>query len=319
MDGEIGYFWDERLSGHAVGPTCPEVPDRCRVLAPQALAAEAGIEIRSIPFEARGSIILRAVHDAAYIEEVRRAHEQGRRYLDAGETKVTSDLYSQALLSASAGCEALDRIMAGELAAAFCGVRPPGHHANRSRALGFCVFNNVAVAARYARERYGVGTVLIVDWDVHPGNGTQEIFYEDPAVFTLSIHQSDLFEEAGRRELVGRGAGEGFNRNEPVPAGLPADEYVDIFARAVRDVTAGFRPELLLISAGFDAHQHDPSGGMRLQHGHFATMTEILLRAAHPFTGGRTLSMLEGGYNLGALRRSVAAHVKAMATGAPTG
>jgi acetoin utilization deacetylase AcuC-like enzyme len=226
---------------------------------------------------------------------------------------VTPDLFSQALLSASAGCEAVDRIMGGELAAAFCAVRPPGHHANRFRALGFCVFNNVAVAAEYAREHYGVKSVLIVDWDAHPGNGTQEIFFEDPAVFTLSIHQADLFEEAGGRELVGRGPGEGFNRNEPVRAGIPADEYMDIFAGAVREVAAAFRPELLLISAGFDAHQSDPSSSLPLDHNHFAAMTDILLRAAGPFTGGRVLSILEGGYNLHALRLCAAAHLKAMA------
>ncbi|MDP6582571.1 MAG: hypothetical protein QF681_18110, partial [Vicinamibacterales bacterium] len=141
----------------------------------------------------------------------------------------------------------------------------------------------------------------------------QEIFFDDPGVFTLSIHQADLFAAAGRRELVGRGAGEGFNRNEPVRSGLPADEYTDIFERAVVEVAAAFRPELLLISAGFDAHRNDPSSNMPLDHSHFAAMTEILLRAAHPFTGGRAVSILEGGYNLSALRHSAAAHLKAMA------
>ncbi len=158
--------------------------------------------------------------------------------------------------------------------------------------------------------------MLIVDWDVHHGNGTQEIFYDDPSVFTLSIHQADLFPEAGRAELTGRGRGLERNRNVPVPAGTPLSGYLARFEAAVREVAAGFRPQLLLIGAGFDAHRADPASGLALDEAAFARMTDIVLEATRPHTGGRTVSLLEGGYQPAALEASVAAHFRALCQGA---
>ncbi len=312
MTPPVGYFWNPALAQRKTGLFCPERPERCTVLEPERVLAEAGVPIRAAGFSTRAEDILAPVHDAEYVAMVRDAHRRRRRYLDAGDTEVTPDVFEQALLAASAGCAALDEILAGRMAAAFCAVRPPGHHANRMRALGFCIFNNTAVAAAYARARHGVERVLVVDWDVHPGNGTQEIFFDDPAVFTLSIHQANLFPEAGRAELIGRGAGEGFNRNVPVAPGTPAETYLGRFAEVLLETAAAFRPELLLIAAGFDAHRSDPASALPLEEAHFGQMTHLAIEATRRFTGGRTLSLLEGGYNLGALGLSVAAHVRGL-------
>jgi len=312
MTAPVGYFWNPALAQRRTGPFCPERPERCTVLEPERVLAEAGVPLQAAGFVARDEEILAPVHDADYVALVRDAHRRGRRFLDAGDTEVTPDVFPQALLAASAGCTALDEILAGRMAAAFCAVRPPGHHANRMRALGFCVFNNTAVAAAYARARHAVQRVLVLDWDVHPGNGTQEIFFDDPAVFTLSIHQADLFPEAGREDLIGRGAGAGFNRNVPVAPGTPAETYLSRLADALAETAAAFRPELLLIAAGFDAHRSDPASALPLEEAHFARMTHLAIEATRRFTGGRTLSLLEGGYSLGALGPSVAAHVRAL-------
>ena len=313
MAERVGYFWEESLSQRKVSYACPEKPERCEALHPQTVLGLAGGDVEQFGFTARDSSILEAVHELNYIDKVRNASANNLRYLDAGETMVTPDLFPQALHSASAGVEAMERILRGSLKRAFCAIRPPGHHANRMRAMGFCVFNNLAIAATHARNHHGINRILIVDWDVHPGNGTQEVFWDDPQVFTLSIHQDNLMAESGLRELTGRGAGKGFNRNEPVPAGVAPEKYLAIFQGAVREVAQSFRPELLLIAAGFDAHQSDPSSNMKLQAEHFGMLTESVLDATRAHTGGKTLSLLEGGYNLNALQNSVAAHLRALA------
>lgn len=314
MTAGTGYFWEAGLAARRCGPLCPESPERIMALAPGNIF-KPGEGLVHVGFEPRHEDILSLAHDPAYVQEVRKAHEQGRRFLDAHETCVTPETFSQALWAASAGCEAVDQIRDGKLSAAFCAVRPPGHHANAMRALGFCIFNNAAVAARYAQARRGVGRILIVDWDVHPGNGTQEIFWEDDGVFTLSFHQADFFPEAGRENLVGRGKGEGFNRNVPLPAGLEPREYLAVFEKIAGGIIRSFRPEFLIIAAGFDAHRDDPLGRMRLSETEYERMTSFLLDCARPFTKGATVSILEGGYGIPALRDSVKAHCRALAGG----
>lgn len=315
MSARTGYFWEAGLAARSCGPLCPESPDRARILAPEnIIAGDDGLA--HFGFEPRPEDILALAHDPEYIREVRDAHARRRRFLDGGETCVTADTFSQALWAASAGCEAVDRVMEGYLESAFCAVRPPGHHANAVRTFGFCVFNNAAVAARYAQARRGVGRVLIVDWDVHPGNGTQEIFWEDDSVFTLSFHQADLFPEAGRSDLEGRGKGKGFNRNVPLPAGLPPSEYLEVFEKTVDAAAASFRPDMLIVAAGFDAHHRDRMGGMLLGENDYERMTSHLLASTRESTAGRTVSFLEGGYDIPSLRDSVKAHCRALAAAA---
>ena len=313
----VGYFWNRELAGHDPGYRCLEKPIRCQVLDPGNIRGDSGGVHRS--FLARESDLPALVHHPDHIAAVREAHQQGRRSLDAGDTVVTADVFDQALLAASAGCDAADQVLRGDLSAAFCAIRPPGHHANRVRSFGFCIFNNAAIAAVYAQTTHGVGRILIVDWDVHPGNGAQEIFWEDPSVFTLSFHQDDLFPESGRADLVGEGAGQGTNRNVPMRRFIDPEEYRNLFDRTVGEVAAAFRPELLIIAAGFDAHRQDAAAQFLLQADDFAALTRIVLDATRPFTGGRTLSFLEGGYDPGALRESVAAHFRELAAGCGPG
>ncbi|MCH8075759.1 MAG: histone deacetylase [SAR324 cluster bacterium] len=311
-DRAAGYFWQAGLERRRTSLVCPEKPERCAVLMPERIFRAAGVAGRAETFAARGESILRPVHERVYIEKVKTAHRAGMRYLDAGETEVTADVFEQALWAASAGCEAVERVLAGEFLAAFCAVRPPGHHANRHRALGFCVFNNAAVAAAHALSHPGIDRVMVLDWDVHPGNGTMEIFLDDPAVFTLSIHQAGLFPESGREDIKGRGAGEGFHRNVVIPPGTPTPDYLARFEQALAESVDAFAPALLIVSAGFDAHYGDPASKLGLDADSFAQMTRLALQATAPHTAGRTVSILEGGYNLSALVDCVAAHYRVL-------
>ncbi len=308
----FGYFWDPSLAERDTGITCPEKGERIRVLRPDRLRQRVK-DFEVFGFAARGESILQGVHQPEYIREVREAPKSGKRFLDRGDTRITSNIFAQALRAASAGCEAIDKIRAGTIERAFCAVRPPGHHANALRAMGFCIFNNAAVAARYAQRTLGIERVLIVDWDNDPGNGTQEIFWEDPTVFVLSLHQANLFPAAGAHQLIGAGAGEGFNRNVPIEPGTDAATYLKIFEQVVGRTVGRHRPEFVIVSAGFDAHAADPQSKIGLHEKDFGKMTRILLDAIEPYTNRRLLSILEGGYNQSALAASVAEHCVALA------
>ncbi len=303
----FGYFWNKELSLRNTGALCPESPARYDILAPNRVFTD-GIKYQHCDFTAFNPRILNSAHDAEYIQHVRDAYKNNIRYLDARDTVVTEDIFDKAVLSASAGCHAVDKVMQGELMTAFCVVRPPGHHANRIRGMGFCVFNNVAVAAKYTQDNYDIERVMIVDWDVHPGNGTQEILYEDPSVLTISLHQADLFQGTGEESLTGRGEGEGFNQNVAFPGNIKPDEYIKRFEEVIGQSAQKYKPELLLISAGFDAHKNDHVSQIALSDEDFAKMTDIILNVTQAFTKGRTVSVLEGGYNIGSLLSGVRAH-----------
>jgi acetoin utilization deacetylase AcuC-like enzyme len=250
------------------------------------------------------------VHPEGYVRSVEEFIESGGGYLDP-DTVVSRGSYEAALFAAGGVISAIDSVLEGEATAAFSLARPPGHHARRSTAMGFCLFNNVAVACRHLIDVKGMKKVAIVDWDVHHGNGTQETFYEDPSVFYLSLHRYPFFPGTGHPEERGRGDGEGTTLNVALRAGTPRDEYIRAFRETVGEVAA-FGPDFILISAGFDAYRYDPIGGLDLDADDFGTLAEIL-RTDLPGARG-IVSTLEGGYELGGLPRCVEAHLEGLSS-----
>jgi acetoin utilization deacetylase AcuC-like enzyme len=260
------------------------------------------------PREATTAELLRC-HTEQTLGLVARACEFGYAALDA-DTLVSPDSERVARLAAGGACVAVDAVMSGTADNAFVACRPPGHHATVGRSMGFCLYNNVAVAARYAQDKYPkqIRRVLIVDFDVHHGNGTQDIFYDDPSVFYYSLHQYPWYPGTGSASERGTAAGEGYTLNVPVRAATPASDYLRLFEAGLEQVMKSFAPDLALISAGFDAHRADPLGQLLLEDESYAQMTKCLKE-----TAGRVVSCLEGGYNLDTLGATVRAHVTALA------
>ena len=257
---------------------------------------------------------LTANHDPSHINHVRNSCRNGVQNLD-GDTVICPDSWDAAVLSAGAGLTAVDQIVTGQLDNAFTAVRPPGHHAEKDRSMGFCLFNNVAIAARYAIKKHGLNRVCIFDWDVHHGNGTQHSFYSDPSVHYSSIHQYPFYPGTGDKDETGIGDGLGTTLNFPLDAFNGDQAYLDIVKNKLMPVIQSFKPDLIIISAGFDAHEDDPLAQMRVSSSCYGKMTDMVLKAAENICNGRLLSMLEGGYNHTALADSVLEHVNALVTG----
>jgi acetoin utilization deacetylase AcuC-like enzyme len=232
------------------------------------------------------------------------------RRIDA-DTAVSEKSFEAALFAAGAGVAAADAVMDEKIDNAFCAVRPPGHHAETDRAMGFCLLNNVAIAARYLQRARGIGKILIIDWDVHHGNGTQEIFYEDPSVMLFSSHQYPYYPGTGSMEEGGNGEGKTFTVNAPLRAGCGDSEYEEVYEKMLSPIADVFQPDFVLISAGFDAHASDPLASMRLTDEGYAKLTRMAVDIAEKHCGGRLISMLEGGYDL-ALGTSVLAHIEVL-------
>jgi len=248
------------------------------------------------------------VHSAEHLREVREFAERGGGRIEA-DTTVSPRSYEAARLAAGAVTDAVQRVIAGEDTSALCLVRPPGHHALPKEAMGFCLFNNVAVGARMAVAELNLERVLIVDWDVHHGNGTQDIFWTDGRVAFCSIHRSPFYPGTGAADEIGEGPGKGFIRNVPVAYGTSRKDFRDRFQRAVEEMAQKIRPQLVLISAGFDAHRLDPIGSLDLEVEDFAALTQIVLGVAKVHAKGRVVSVLEGGYHVDMLADSVAIHL----------
>ena len=254
---------------------------------------------------------LAANHDSSHIDHVRNSCRNGTRNLD-GDTVICPDSWDAALLSAGAGLTAVDQIIAGQLDNAFTTVRPPGHHAEKDHAMGFCLFNNVAVAARYAIKKHGLNRIFIFDWDVHHGNGTQHSFYSDPSVYYSSTHQYPFYPGTGDDDETGTGDGLGTTLNFPLDPFCGDPAYLDIVENKLIPEIQSYRPDLIIISAGFDAHENDPLAQMRVSADGYGKMTAMILKVAEEVCGGRLLSMLEGGYDHTALAESVHEHVNVL-------
>ena len=256
---------------------------------------------------------LRRVHDPQYLEFLQRTCEQGGGRIEA-DTGVSRDSLAAARVATGAAVDAVERVLRGEDQRAFCLIRPPGHHALPSQAMGFCLFNHIAVAARVAIDELALERVLIVDWDVHHGNGTQAIFWEDGRVGFLSIHRYPFYPGSGRREERGAGAAAGMICNIPVEFGTDRETYHQWFREGLERLAARVRPQLVLISAGFDAHHADPIGSLGLHTEDFAVLTRVVFDTASEYADGRIVSALEGGYNPTALADCVSTHVRELHT-----
>ncbi len=301
---ELVVFHDLRFCNHDPGDGHPENAKRM-------LAVEKAIDpLRGrIPIEP-GRLIestaLERLHSPAYIRFVQESANRERSTLSS-DTFASAATYETALLAAGTAQAAVDVVLQGTCRSSFALVRPPGHHAEFGRSMGYCVFNNTALAADHALHRFGLERVLIVDWDVHHGNGTQHLFEADPRVLFFSVHQSPLFPGTGHLTEVGRGSGEGFTVNVPLPKGCSNNDYALVFDRILTPLTRCFRPELILVSAGFDAHFRDPLGGMRVDAEGFTEMTRSVMALAAEVCSGRLVLILEGGYDLDALEECVSA------------
>ena len=259
-----------------------------------------------------GTEDLLLAHTAEYVALAEREIRGGADQLSTGDTVVSGHSWDAALKAAGSAMAAVDAVATGKVERTFCVVRPPGHHATPGQGMGFCVFNNIALAARHAQRRHGIGRVLIVDWDVHHGNGTQDIFYEDGSVFFFSTHQSPWYPGTGRADETGSGAGKGTTLNCPLPALSGRKEIFACFEEKLLPAAEKFRPELVLISAGFDSRAEDPLGHFLLTDADFADLTHLVSGIAERHAGGRIVSLLEGGYNLRGLASAAAAHVDAL-------
>ena len=256
---------------------------------------------------------LESVHAPEYVERAQTACRQGASFLDVPDVGVSRDSFDVARIAAGAGLALADRLMAGEIDNGFSLARPPGHHAERALALGFCLFNNVAILARYLQGAHGLERILVLDWDVHHGNGTQHTFEEDPTVLYASLHQYPFYPGTGAASEEGTGRGKGATLNCPMPAGARDDLYEEAFRNRLLPAIDAFRPDAILLSAGFDAHADDPLAAVEISTGCYRWMSERILEAAERHAGGRVLSLLEGGYSLEALPECVAVHLECLA------
>jgi acetoin utilization deacetylase AcuC-like enzyme len=253
-----------------------------------------------------------AIHDRKYLNQLEMSCRRGDMTLDAGDTYLSRHSYNVALLAAGGAIAGAKAVAEGTVDRAFCAIRPPGHHASRDVGMGFCLLNNVAVAAKYLQARFDVGKVLIIDWDVHHGNGTQNIFLEDPSVFFFSVHEHPTFiyPGTGRRWEIGKGKGEGSTLNAPMAPGSGDDEYRVVFEQILTPAAERFRPEFILVSAGFDGHADDPLADIRLSFEGYRYMTRAVIALAERFCGGRLVSILEGGYEISSLTSCIEIHVR---------
>jgi acetoin utilization deacetylase AcuC-like enzyme len=304
---------DPIYKNHDTGPGHPEHAARYDAVTAAIQKEKLAEKLQLLQVRAANEDEIALVHTRPYIASVKRDIASGMSQLSTGDTSICPASLDIALKATGGILAAIDAVVSKKTKNAFCAVRPPGHHATPSRGMGFCIFNNVAIAARYAQKRYGVERVLIADWDVHHGNGTQDIFYTDGSVFFFSTHQHPWYPGTGMHNERGEGKGENKILNYPFPAGSGRAEIVSVFQNELIQSAARFKPDLVLVSAGFDSRLGDPLGRFRLTDQDFKDLTLVTMEIADKHASGRLVSVLEGGYSLPGLAAGVTAHLRTLA------
>ncbi|MEW6350682.1 MAG: histone deacetylase [Thermodesulfobacteriota bacterium] len=316
-----GIVTDPIYLKHEMGPFHPESPQRLEVIYSRidsmCNGGSPGLNLVRIRAREATHEEIGSNHAGKYIERIRATAGVSNTFLDA-DTSTCQYSWEAATKAVGGLLNLVDAVAEGKVRNGFAFVRPPGHHAEWARAMGFCLFNNVAIAARYARDKHGMQKVAIVDWDLHHGNGTQNAFFEDPGVLFLSTHESPMYPGSGAVDEVGRGQGEGYTVNVPLPAGCGDPEYVTIFSALALPVLRAYAPDMILVSSGFDAHRRDPLGGMAVTEEGYDTMIRMLMEVASEVCAERVVLSLEGGYDLTALENSAASVLRRLATYEPT-
>ena len=310
--GRVGIVTHPAYLEHDMGPLHPESPERLRAIVARLESTGTMSKLTRIEPRKAGKEWITRIHDPAYVQRLEdKAPSEGYASLDP-DTSMSPGSLTAAYLAAGGAMAAVDAIMDNQVDQVFCAVRPPGHHAEANRAMGFCLFNNVAIAARYIQERHDLQRVLIVDWDVHHGNGTQHVFEDDPSVLFFSTHQFPHYPGTGAERERGRGKGEGSTINVPMSGGQGDEVYREVFHKVLVPAADAFKPDFVLISAGFDAHEDDPLASMAITNEGYGELTRIVAGIANAHGHGRIVACLEGGYNLRALAASVEQHILAL-------
>jgi acetoin utilization deacetylase AcuC-like enzyme len=304
---------DPLYKQHDPGPGHPESPARYDAVTRAVEGTGLLSQLHRVDVRAASEDEIALVHGHAYIAKAKREIAAGAHELSTGDTNVNGRSFDVAVRAAGGVMNAVDAVVAGKALNAFCAVRPPGHHARPDQGMGFCIFNNIAIAARYAQHKHGLAKVMIADWDVHHGNGTQDTFYSDGSVLFMSTHQSPWYPGTGAANESGEGKGKGCTMNFPFPAGSGRAEIVSVFRENLRRAADAFKPDLVMISAGFDSREGDPLGRFTLSDIDFTDLTKIMLEIAGTHANGRLISVLEGGYSLSGLEAAAGAHLKTMA------
>jgi len=310
----VHFFYHPIFLKHLEGISHPENPQRLEIIIDYLKQQSVWDKLTHHQPDQAEIKWIKSNHDDIYVDSLLALRGTRPCVVDGGDTVLTAKSADAALHAAGAAISGVDILMNGEGDSVFCAVRPPGHHAEYAEAMGFCLFNNVAIAARYAMEAHQAKRVFIFDWDVHHGNGTHYSFDYMPDVFFASIHQDRLFPSTGAANEIGKGAGEGYTLNIPLGAGNGDSEYLTLMEEQILPAIQSFQPDLFILSAGFDAHSDDPLAQMQLSTDCFAKMTTLLRDTLKPINNGRILSVLEGGYHQQNLAESVFAHLQALAT-----
>jgi acetoin utilization deacetylase AcuC-like enzyme len=306
---QIGLVYHPDYLKHDAGPHHPERPARLEAVMRSLTSSDTVQPLLPLEITHDAESWIARVHQQAHIRAVATTREHDLAALDP-DTMTCRDSYAVALKAVAGMLAAADAVIAEQLSHVFCAVRPPGHHAEAHRPMGFCLFNNVAILARYLQQHHGLDNILIIDWDVHHGNGTQHIFEDDPSVLYFSTHQYPFYPGTGAITETGEGRGTGYTMNVPLAPGAGDATYIDVFEQQLLPRALEYRPDCVLVSAGFDAHQADPLAQMQVTEAGYRRMTQVVKEIAATCSNQRLISVLEGGYNLDALGRSVAAHIE---------